>query len=504
MKMKANENVNKLISKQNNIYHTYRTVKSSSNINHINVNKNRTLEAKYVINKNTKSSSKKPNDNASSVITHYNNKGCFMKGNKNKYSINTALDNICNINNLELFTNKDNICISTISKSSKNNKTISNIVTNTDSSMSIFFKNEENSNIKGIYKKPKNEKYSPSLIITSYNSNMNKKGLLNQKKVITQTNPKSKYNVYENIDKMKKNIILCKKTGSKHMHYSSNNIHKHNNSNNHSNTITNINTNININNKYIKKAETNKGFYYKKKQPEKSSNLCNNLNLYSYNDTKAYFNSAKNRPVVIDNMKNDIFANTNYNLNLNLDYQNIIYSKKNNSDKKFMKKNLTSKIFKSKYETNNKLQYDNIFESAFYIQKNVILIQKNYRAHLSCKKKYILKALRDIIIGVNKIFFIFYKNYFKKFIFIINKRYPKKDTNPKNIQNMKNQKFLNEYNKDRNQIKYYLKTQPKTIQKLNINNSKKKKHLTLSPKINEPKSRFNDRKTIYVTNFKGK
>ena len=225
--MKINENLNKIISKQNNICHTYRTVKSSSNINHINVNKNKTLEEKYVLNKNIKSSSKKHNDNPS-IITHYNNKRCFLKENKNKYSINTAFDNICNINSLELFTKKDNICISTIAKTSKNNKTISNIVTNTDSSMSIFYKNEENSNIKGIYKKPKNEKFSPSLIITSYNSSKNKKGLMNHKKVLTQINPKSKYNVNENIDKMKKNIILCKKTGSKYMHYSSNNIHRHN------------------------------------------------------------------------------------------------------------------------------------------------------------------------------------------------------------------------------------------------------------------------------------
>ena len=226
--MKINENLNKIISKQNNICHTYRTVKSSSNINHINVNKNKTLEEKYVLNKKIKSNSKKHNDN-SSIITHYNNKRCFLKENKNKYSINTAFDNICNINSLELFTKKDNICISTIAKTSKNNKTISNIVTNTDSSMSMFYKNEENSNIKGIYKKPKNEKFSPSLIITSYNSSKNKKGIMNHKKVLTQINPKSKYNVYENIDKMKKNIILCKKTGSKYMHYSSNNIHRHNN-----------------------------------------------------------------------------------------------------------------------------------------------------------------------------------------------------------------------------------------------------------------------------------
>ena len=175
--MKTNENLNKLISKQNSICHTYRTVKSSSNINHINVNKNKTLEEKYVLNKNIKNSSKKHNDN-SSIITHYNNKRYFLKENKNKYSINTALDNMCKFNNLELFTNKDNIHISTISKSSKNNKTISNIVTNTDSSMSMFYKNEENSNIKGIYKKPKNKKFSPSLIITSYNSNTNKKGLI--------------------------------------------------------------------------------------------------------------------------------------------------------------------------------------------------------------------------------------------------------------------------------------------------------------------------------------
>ena len=70
---------------------------------------------------------------------------------------------------------------------------------------------------------------------------------------------------------------------------------------------------------------------------------------------------------------------------------------------------------------------------------------------------------------------------------------------------MKNLKFLNEYNKDRNlKFKYYLKTQPKTIQKLNINKSRKNNHLTLSPKKNETKSRFNDRKTIYVTNFKAK
>ena len=315
--MKTNENLNKLISKQNSICHTYRTVKSSSNINHINVNKNKTLEEKYVLNKNIKSSSKKPNDN-SSIITHYNNKRYFLKENKNKFSINTALDNMYNINNLELFTNKDNILISTISKSSKNNKTISNIVTNPDSSMSMFYKNEENSNIKGIYKKPKNEKFSPSLIITSYNSNKNKKGLMNNKKVLTQTNPKSKYTVYENIDKMKKNIILCKKTGNKYMYNSSNNIHKHFNYN----TMTNFNNNSNINNKYIKRTETNKGYYYQKKQPEKSSNLLNNLNFYSYYDSKPYFYSAKNRPVVEDNMKNDLFTDTN----LNLDYQSIVYS----------------------------------------------------------------------------------------------------------------------------------------------------------------------------------
>jgi hypothetical protein len=144
------------------------------------------------------------------------------------------------------------------------------------------------------------------------------------------------------------------------------------------------------------------------------------------------------------------------------------------------------KVNKNKIRVNLKLNH--IFENAFYVQKNVILIQKNYRMHLGILKKYILKAIENIIVGTNKLYYIFYKYYFKKLKYIMNDAFIKsisvnmKSTN--NRMNSKNRYISNEINNNlfSKTKKYYMVNRYKRNKNVKIVENKNSNNFLLNSK----------------------
>ena len=472
------------------IYFCYKPIKSSSK-KHINKSKNKSLEEGIFIKNNIKNISK-INYIKSPSKYYYNNKNIE---DNNKISINIP----DNIDNIEFNINDINNIRKELNHSSKNRKIIKNnsvlknlcIKTTTKNAIGIvpFNKKEKSKSIfnkKQIYKKPKNERlFSPKIVSSEKNSN-SCRSALNVNRIyqmdLIQNNKKFFYN---NIDKLKKDKILSQNPDDIILYNSPNK----------------------NNDKYSKTTESKNNYFYKKKQPvRKNSILFNNLNLYDTNDNND-FSYSKYHAFLDDNINENLFIqnlNYVYNSSNNNDTiqgkKSIVYERNNTYDKKCIKKHLTDNnlYFEKKKNTNternSKLKSDNIFDNIYYYQEKIILIQKIYRAHLSHIKRYILKAIRDIIIAVNKIYFVFYKNYFKKFRYIILKFYINKKIKDKSIQNIKikNNYNYNVYNN--NSIgKYYLKSHPTTIQKLNINNSHKKNNSLFSYKLkSDSKSRIKD------------
>jgi hypothetical protein len=232
------------------------------------------------------------------------------------------------------------------------------------------------------------------------------------------------------------------------------------------------NSSKNTNNSFFNERKTNIDFSkLNLYSPRDCDDKMNNVNLNCLKKTKSFINKEK---ILYDGEDNDsIFNHENfktYNYKEINSNKPFIYVRKNSSkngrsinsscrkkndinnsnclQKEFSYNDKNNKNNKNKIRVNLKLNH--IFENAFYVQKNVILIQKNYRMHLGILKKFILKAIENIIEGTNKLYYIFYKYYFKKLKYIMNDDLIKstkvnmKSTN--NKMNFKNKYISNENN----------------------------------------------------------
>jgi hypothetical protein len=213
-----------------------------------------------------------------------------------------------------------------------------------------------------------------------------------------------------------------------------------------------------------------------------------NFKTYNYKETNS------NKPFIYVR-KNS--SKNGSNINLSCRKKNAI----NNSNCLQKELSYNDKMYKNKIRVNLKLNH--IFENAFYVQKNVILIQKNYRMHLGILKKYILKAIGNIIEGTNKLYYIFYKYYFKKLKYIMNDAFIKsisvniRSTN--NKMNFKNKYISNEINnnffsKTKN---YYMVNRIKRNKNLkNVENKNNNNYLLNSKyELNKNEQKYNFYKT---------
>ena len=449
--IKRNSSLNfpiKLNYKSNDLIYSYRGGNSTSNLKLINVNKNKFFEE----NKSFTSCDRNMKSNLNITDSK-------MKRNKNKKNdiisplTNNSYKNVNNsllgiytndkkeyLNNYNFYSYKSKINDSynsdyyrDVSKISNNNSkynistTISNINTNNNINNFILPYNKTNNidknlfNKKQVYQKPKNERRtlsSYSFAITDCNTS-NKENISIKSNINTETD-------YNNYNPVNKNL----------------------NQYNYKNIIgTQRNTEIIGNSTYLEKKINNylnfkEKYNNKSLMDERRTNIdYSNLNLYCPNkledikENKIYYIKKDRQSLKSDIIKNDIcdtisyFNDKNYNIgNDNSNINSYIYVRKNNSKKNIMNKSSSFKInnninYSNKIRVN--LKSNNIIENAYYVQKNVILIQKNYRMHLACLKKHILKAIKKIIEGINKLYYIFYKNYAKKFIYILNNAYIK-------------------------------------------------------------------------------
>lgn len=493
----------KLNYKVNDLIISYRGGKSTTNLKMINVNKNRFFEENksYIsCNKNIKNESylnpnnlkntnnknntlfpfinqNNSNTNYHSFIENYScNKYKYLRNNFNNNNLNYfSYINKTNDNNDSSNYLKDKSYISNNNSKYNNNSTIGNIYLNTNANNSIYSyynkKNDKNLfNKKHIYKKPKNEKRQLSYSFAITDSNSVKENL-SIKSNINGIETNYKNYLYSNNNRAKKNhnILL----GRRYTEFTG------------STTVTENN----INNYFC-----NNNLSY---MNERKSNIdYSNLNLYYPKETSDFtdikrINNIKYRPK-LNNDTNDTISyytdknyKTTHDINNNYSY---IYVRKNSSKKKKIN-NINLNYAKSntnKIKVN--LKYNNIIENAYYVQKNVILIQKNYRMHLSCLKKYILKTIKNIIEGSNKLYYLFYKKNYKKFIYILNNAFIKSiDIDMKTakiIPKNKNRNILNEkckinninkifmFNKNKNCKNLYL-PKPKIKPKLKSNNLNK-------------------------------
>ena len=100
--------------------------------------------------------------------------------------------------------------------------------------------------------------------------------------------------------------------------------------------------------------------------------------------------------------------------------------------------------------------------------------------HLACVKKHILNAIKKIIKGTNKLYYIFYKKYSKKFIYILNNAYIKSINidikTSRIIPKFKNSHLSNENTKNNSIIKpkySYINSQSQRNKKLVFKENKK-------------------------------
>ena len=498
---KRNTNLNypiKLNYKSNKSFYSYRGGKSTTDLKIINVNKKHLLEE----NKSFISYDKK-SKNQSCLFT--------QKTIKNKNNLNEILSPLNYHSNKNIHFKSDNNTIKIIknnnsyyySYKNKNNNSycsdhyrkvsskynINNLLSNNNHNYSIFnnynysylntlYNNKKSLlNKKNIYQKPKNERTIPSysFIISDYYSN-NKENI--NQNIKSNFNTESNYNnyIYNNMKQFQK----CNNSiNSRFTEYSNETSFIGNNKGN-----------------YIFYSDKNNQRFF----AERIKNIdYSKLNLYSPKEYKNdhlnfganYLKKSRDK-VKTDIINNDIsdtlsfFSENNYKtFNDNKRNHSYIYVRKNSS-KKLLMKNINNS-FKS---TNNEKKYkkirvnlkpNNIFENALFVQKNVILIQKNYRMHLACLKKYILKAIKNIIEGTNKLYYIFYRYYFTKMVYILNNAYIRSiDINMKTakiIPKFSNKATSHEKSKKNELIKpthyYVIMNNPEKKKKLDIKNNKK-------------------------------
>jgi len=477
---------------------TDRIIKLPSNPSLINVNKNKRLKQNKscsFLEKKTKDE----NQNCFKNLQINNNKSGtifpFIDNYNHNNQIKPFLDNyICNndikkINVKHLYDNSSNFFSYgnkfTINNFNSNyflkdnskyhiNNTINNVNTNNNIKNSILsYKKKINDknlfNKKQVYQKPKNESRistSSSFAIIDSNLNNNKENI-NLKSNCGINNYNYNY-MFANYNKLKKyNSFIPRINDTSHISSTEDNI---------SNYIL-CNTSKNANNSFFNERKTNLDFSkLNLYSPRDFDDKKNNINLNRLKKTKSYTNSEKmfydggdNDSIhnyenfktynykEINNKKPFIYVRKNYSKNTSRSRSSI-----NNSCRKkngVNNSNCNPKEFsfndKNKIRVNLKLNH--IFENAFYVQKNVILIQKNYRMHLGILKKYILKALENIIEGTNKLYYIFYKYYFKKLKYIMNDAFIKSiNVNMKSTNNAMNLKYKYISNENNNNL--FLKT----------------------------------------------
>ena len=510
----------KLNYKSNDLLYEYRGGKSTSNLKLINVNKNKLLEENksFSINdKNPKNESFTPNykyinnrnkeRNTSSIVDFYNNNyinplliNNYGNNIKKIYNNNTSnlfsYKNRINESYISNYFLKDNSHISNNNSKYNTNNTNGNINLNNNSMLS-FIKQDDSKNLfnkKQIYKKPKNERTlsSYSFIVTDYNSNKENLNINFEnnynKYLLTNLNQFGKYN----------NIIGLRNTDVPRCITSENSI--------------------------------NNDFYYNDKINQSCFNGRNTnldyskLNLYSpkeqrdnYEKNNINYIKRCRQKIKSDRIKDDdtiSFFKDKTSKTFNDNNQSYIYVRKNNSKKYLIKKNIANysmKNINSNYNKENKnkicvnLKSNNIFENAIYIQKNVIIIQKNYRMHLGILKKYILKTIKNIIDGTNKLYYIFYKNISKKFIYILNNAFIKSINidlkNSRIIPKYKSNLIENSKNNENSKPKYYFMMKNfKNNKKIGVNNNKNVK-LMISPRPKiEAKPKFKNPNLIKIKN----
>ena len=524
----------KLNSRLNETLCTDRIIKSTSNPSLINVNKNKRLKP----NKSCTFLEKKAKNEMKNYFKHLkikNDKTNTISPLMDNYNQNSQIkpflenyiysNDIKKINAKHLYDNSSNFFTYgnkfTINNYNSNyflkdnskyhiNNTINNINTNNIIKNSILSYNKKINdknlfNKKQVYQKPKNERRmssSSSFAIIDSNLNNNKENI--NLKSNCGINKYSYNYMYVNYNKFKKyNSIIPRMSDISQISSTEDNI---------SNYII-CNSSKNTSNSFFNERKTNIDFSKMNLySPRDCDNKMNNANLNCLKKTKSYINKEK---MLYDGEDNDsIFNHENfktYNYKEIKSNKPFIYVRKNSSkngssiNSSCRKKNSINnsicrqkefsykdKVNKNKIRVNLKLNH--IFENAFYVQKNVILIQKNYS---------ILKAIGNIIEGTNKLYYIFYKYYFKKLKYIMNDAFIKsisvniRSTN--NKMNFKNKYISNEINnnffsKTKN---YYMVNRIKRNKNLkNVENKNNNNYLLNSKyELNKNEQKYNFYKT---------
>ena len=466
----------KLNYKLNDSLFSYRSGKSSSDLQLINSTKTKYLEenksfssfsknsknVSYIFSDiNIKNKNKKNNINLSS-INSYNNiifqsfiddgiaNHKYYSSNTNYYSYKTKTNDSYN----SQFNWKDNSNIS--NKNSIYNNTISNLNQSNNIYNSIFsykktkINNKNTFNKKQIYQNPKNAKTlsSYSLAITDYNSNKSKENIIIKLNYNFDTNNNYKHNNFKKYNKYNTKTLLHRFTdlprNTTFKRIKTN--YCQNDTKNNTSIFDERKTNIDYSKLNLYSPKVNKDNYIKK-------------DMYYIKRTNVKLKSGIIKCNIGDNI--NFLGEKNYRTNNAINNRHsFIYVRKKSSNKHHMN---NSKVNKSSFSSNNNsnvsrirvnLKYKNILENAYFVQKKVILIQKNYRMHLGRLKKYILISIKRIIQGTNILYFIFYKNYCRKFFYILNNAYIKSI----NI-NIKNAKIIPKFNDNKSfhisRPKYY-------------------------------------------------
>jgi len=345
-------------------------------------------------------------------------------------------------------------------------------------------------NKRQIYQKQKKERssFSYSFAITDYNSNKSTDNI----------------NIKSNINTESKNTIYfnnCTFQGANNMSRST--------------SFTGLNTKNYI---YYNVRKINKSFW----EERKTNNECPSYNIYYPKENQNnHIENYKKIYMERSHLKSDIIKNEVYETNDNLSFsreknyktfnfsngidkinnQPFIYVRKNSSNKQLINKNKNNYTFKNNNNINNKTNRNKIRvnlkknkncenKNTYCNQKKVILIQKNYRMHLSRLKRYILKAIKDIVEASNKLYYIFYKYYFKKLIYTLKITYIKNfkvnTRSAKIIPRFNDKLILNSKNNNNYSTRpkfYYIINKPEKYKKFDSKNKVETKPKIINSKV---------------------
>lgn len=485
----------------------------------INVNKKRKNEEE---NKSFSSLSKNT-QNTSYIFINKNPRNKNSKKDSNSSLINSSNQNIkyqSYVNNKKFYTNnhysyknlindsyssnnywREN---SNITKYNFNNSIINNEQTYNNMNNSIFSYVRTNIHDKSlfnkrqIYQKQKKERssFSYSFAITDYNSNKSTDNINIKSNINTESNNKNM--IYFN------KCNNCSFQGVNNMPRST--------------SFTGLNTKNYI---CYNVRKINKSFW----EERKTNNECPRYNIYYPKENQNnHIENYKKIYMKRSHIKSDIIKNEVYETNDNLSFlreknyktfnfsggvdkinnQSFIYVRKNSSNKQLINKNKNNYSFKNNNNINiinNKANINKIRvnlkknrncenRNTYGNQKKIILIQKNYRMHLSRLKRYILKAIKDIVEASNKLYYIFYKYYFKKLIHTLKISYIKNfnvnTRSAKVIPRFNDKLILNCKNNNNNSSRpkfYYIINQPEKFKKLDSKNKFETKPKIINSKV---------------------